>query len=218
MKIAIASYAIGKEYLDVVSPALENQKKYCQKQRYDYLFAGEEIYDPSRPPAWSKILWMQKVLKNYDYVFWMDADALIAEQSIRIEDFFKDYIGTEKFIVLTRDACKNINTGVFLLKNCEWSHKLLKLIWEQEQFIKHGWWENAAFMHLYDINADVKKHTEVIENRKLPFNSYPHCGAYIKGDFIVHFAGIDNNLRKRYIKEFAEKKLITKNYNKQNLS
>lgn len=49
-------------------------KTNMQKNMAMVLFIYHNILDANRPAAWSKILAIQNHLKNYDWIFWSDAD------------------------------------------------------------------------------------------------------------------------------------------------
>ena len=190
MKIAVVSLAYGKAYSACLKPMIERNRQYCETQGYDFILGGDSIVDKSRPISWSKILVIQKVLADYDWILWVDADAAVMNHSIRIDHLFKEFLDREKYLILTKDGAKNINFGVFLLKNIKWSFELLKLIWDQKQFINHKWWENRALIHLYFNNLNVKAYTHLITDNGLRFNCFPHFNDYKEGDFIIHFAGL----------------------------
>ncbi len=123
-----------------------NKEKYCEKHGYDlYTFGRFTKLNPN----WDKSLAMLEVMKNnYDYVMWMDADAVFINDDIRIEDIIdKNYSFHICFdpaingnnIELTdfkgllsmppcfrkMDLYKIINCGVFICKNDAYCKKLM---------------------------------------------------------------------------------------------
>ena len=64
-----------------------NKERYCKKHGYK-LFDESNSLDTSRPPSWSKILAVRRLLtqEDCDWVFWMDADTVIMNSEKRIED------------------------------------------------------------------------------------------------------------------------------------
>lgn len=196
MKFALVSLVVGEAYSKAVSLATKSKREYCKLHGYDFILEdGTNMPHTDRPIPWLKIPLIRGVLPNYDYVFWSDGDAMVVNYRTRFEDMFRDFLYSDKHMVITRDAAGNMNMGNFLLRNCSWSVSLLDKIWEQEQFIDHPWWENAAFIHLMETRAliedrSIADRVAVVSNRDYPFNSYPHLNDYKEGDFIVHFAGV----------------------------
>jgi hypothetical protein len=84
------------------------------------VFTG--FLDDRLPPSWNKIVAVQSILAGTDWVFWMDADCVVhrpfdMKELTQCSAHFRpslDYNG--------------VNSGVFLLRNCAWSHEFLKTI------------------------------------------------------------------------------------------
>ena len=133
---------------------LKSMKRYAKENSFDIKLFNEIKSD--RPPAWNKILIMQKLLDlNYDFVFWIDSDALIVGD----EDISKEIVGGKDFYLVkhfikNRDAP---NTGVVLLRNSKWSRDFLKTVWDKKEYINHRWWENAAINHLLGFSEGVEE-------------------------------------------------------------
>lgn len=190
--IAVVTLAVGKDYEEAVAPGIENKRQYCEKHGYDFIFSNEWI-DLSRPIPWSKIKLLQEVLKNenYKWIFWTDADAIIMNHGIKLEDIIDDQFD----FIITHD-CHTYNSGNFLLKNSEWSKLFLEKIYAHEESIHHAWWENHAIIEEIQNDTEVQKKTKVVPQRIM--NSYsseiisfpmnPIKEIYKEGDFIIHFA------------------------------
>jgi len=190
MDIAVVTLVAGKEYSKAVRLATKSKEDYSKIHGYDIIVGNDTDVDNSRPVAWSKIPLLRRLLPGYDFVFWSDADAMFVDYQRRLEEFFSGFIASDKMMVVTKDAKNHVNTGNFLLRNNLWSLSLLDEIWQQNQFINHGWWDNAAFIHLLGLHPRIAQKVAVVPNHHLPFNSYPHHNDYVEGDFIVHFAGV----------------------------
>ncbi|CAG8633136.1 3744_t:CDS:2, partial [Scutellospora calospora] len=110
----------------------DNKRRYAKKHGYSFVPRSEEYYQQiykEREKVWRKIDVIEKVLPHYDWVFWLDMDAVIANQNISIEQLFEKFkkkVGKGRFndinfvIVRPRNDVM-INAGVFLIKNSEWS-------------------------------------------------------------------------------------------------
>ncbi|MDD4734566.1 MAG: DUF273 domain-containing protein [Kiritimatiellae bacterium] len=192
-RIAMLTLCTGNFYRDAMAPGLRSKEEYCRHHGYDLFIGGEEILDTGRPPSWSKIQLIKKYLPNYDYVFFSDADVVIINGAIKLHDLIREHMGHKSFM-LTRDAKNNLNMGNFFVKRCSWSFEFMDRLYAQTEFIDHPWWENKAFIHLYESDKNVRKHTRVIMEHNL-FNSYldpadPYnlC-RFPSRDFLIHLAG-----------------------------
>jgi hypothetical protein len=165
---------------------LTNPSKEAYCKRWGYQFeCFEGTLDDTRPPAWSKIRHVLNLLDRYDWVFWLDADALIMNQERPVEDLLDD--GYNMILVkhpgLDRFGNLHLNTGSFFIKSDDWSRSLLKEVYAQAQFTDHPFWEQEAFMSLYRERPDLRERIKVeIQARK--FNSI--ANSYAKGDFVFH--------------------------------
>lgn len=176
----IALLTLYDEYYAAIGEiSSRNKHKYATKHGYSFLCECIP-FDMTKPTPWKKIEAIRRYLPNYDYVFWTDADSLIMNDTIRLENFIEDNWD----LIVTRDY-NNLNTGNFFIRNSNWSLKFLEKVDAQEQFIQHPWWEQAAIIYLIDIDNENEKHINYISQRTI--NSY--IENYQEGDFIIHFAG-----------------------------
>jgi len=187
-KIGICTMAIGEEYKEIVKYGQKTIKKYTEIHNYGF-HDDDNLYDKKRSPAWSKILLLSKYMKTeYDYVIWIDADTIIMSPNVKIEDIIECHMDGND--ILVAQDCKLINTGVIIIKNTEWSRKFIDLIYDQEQFIEHGNWEQAAFIDLLQNNiSNSSKHVKVLNlSEQNLINSY-HYSFFYNDCFILHFPG-----------------------------
>lgn len=185
--IIVCTMALGEKYKHIVRYGQKRLKSYCEKYEYD--FTDEELYDDSRPPAWSKVRLIQKCLQNdkHDYVVWIDADTLIMNDEITISSLI-DKLANNKDITMAQDWV-SINSGVMFIKNTEWSKMFFKELYDQTDFINHNNWEQSALIHMYDNNMfDSRDHINVLPlDKQTLINSY--WFNYHVGDFLLHFPG-----------------------------
>ncbi len=192
--IALLSIATGSEFRASLSSCIKSHEQYCKKNNYLYVHHVEYDYK-GRPAPWGKILAISQCLADnpeIEYIFWADADTLITNPFFKIEILCRKLDRSNRCMLFAVDGGGNLNTGVFLIKRNETTNVILDLIWKQEQFINHQWWENAALMALYPYIFQALLVTR--ENNL--FNSYlTGESPWQFGDFILHFAGLDNNSR-----------------------
>lgn len=176
--IAIASLAIGDEFRKVTTYSTVSKILYCARHHYD-LVMDESVYDPSRPRAWSKIKLLQKYLHAYETLVWMDSDLYIMNEEIPLTNFgFDD-------MLVSRDWTM-INTGVWFMKDTPFTNFFLGYIYDQNECIEHGNWEQTAFIKGYDENVmDAQSRIQVVYHTD--FNAYWFNFRW--GYFIIHFPG-----------------------------
>jgi len=196
MSLTIITLAIGEDYRKSLKKALESKRSYAEKHGYKYLEFGEEMWDRTRPIAWSKVPIILKVLNSLpegSLVWQSDADVMITNQALRIEDHVQHLLPSEKDMLLIYDACHHINSGNILMRNTEWCRDFWRRVNERTDCTYHIWWENMAIIHLLEENSEDKKKIE-ISNQHKRFNAYVMGidgeSLWEPGDFLVHFAGI----------------------------
>lgn len=171
-----------------------NKEAYCRSHGYTFR-CRTDGFDPTRPPAWSKVLFLLEELGESDWVFWTDADSLIMNSAMQLGWFLDETAD----LVLSRDRINGINTGCFFVKNSTWARAFLQRVYQQEQFSHHPWWENAAVMALYAQDPECRRHISLVPNKL--FNAYLTDDSYAKGDFLLHFPGL--NAREVFMKNYA---------------
>ena len=231
-KICLVSH-FTKNLLEVGNLSIQNKKEYCDKHGYDFIYENSRM--SKRHPAWDKIKLLIKLIndksKNYDYFIWMDNDAFINNSQIRFDILCSNY-DQKNLIICSEsvfgnmeylnsnldynilDNLKIINTGVFILKNNEWSKNLLQEIWNTKsntnigidgshidvgdhEFSYEYWPFEQGPFHI--CLSERNKNDYKILNNKIMNCFY---GDSSKKDFICHFVGNGSNLKliENYIK------------------
>jgi len=113
-----------------------NKQSYCSKHGY-HLFDESMSLDTSRPPSWSKIPAVRRLLteEDCDWVFWMDADTVIMNSEKRIEDFLPKNPGID-LLVVNEEKGLSWNAGAWLIRNTPWSLEFLDHWWNMKDFVK----------------------------------------------------------------------------------
>ncbi len=195
-EITILTLAIGADFVKSLDKALGSKRSYAEKQGYTYIQGGEEFWDRSRPIPWSKIPFVLSTLSTLPdgaLVWLSDADVLITNPNLRIEDQMVALLPAEKDLLMCIDACGHINSGNVLMRNSPWLRDYWRRVGEQTDLLYHIWWENAAMIKLLETVPNDLAHTE-ITNQHRRFNAYlrglPGQPLWEQGDFLVHFAGV----------------------------
>lgn len=126
--------AVGEWGDDVMKQVLNNRHTYANLHGYDIINANTLI-DPSRPVAWSKILAIQYHLPNYDYVMYIDMDAVIMQPSITVESLIYATKESAEADIVIQSDWNGANTGIWMAKNTAWTKEFLQLAWDQKQLV-----------------------------------------------------------------------------------
>jgi hypothetical protein len=192
----ILTLAIGEDFCKSLAPALESKRAYAERHGYTYIQAGEEFWDRERPIPWSKVGFVLKTLTEFPegtLFFLSDADVMITNPTLRLEEHVAPLLPDSKDLLITIDACGHLNSGNMLMRNSPWLRDWWRRVGEQTDLLYHIWWENAAMIRILEtVPADMAK-TEVTSQHWL-FNAYlrgiPGEKLWTPDCFLVHFAGV----------------------------
>ena len=194
--LTIITLAIGADYKKGLKKALESKRKYAEKHGYKYIEANEEAWDRTRPVAWSKVILLLKILETLpkgELVWLSDADVLITNMDLKVEEHVLPLLPPEKDLLFIYDACHHLNSGNLLMRNSEWLRDYWVRVNQRTEFTYHIWWENMAMIKIMEENKEDQKKIQVTNQHKR-FNAYimglPNEPLWEQGDFLVHFAGI----------------------------
>ncbi|CAE8686110.1 unnamed protein product [Polarella glacialis] len=194
--------------------ALENQK-YAQRWGYGFHVFDHPI-DQTRVPHWSKLYALQMFLADYDFLFWIDADAVFFDHSRRLEEVF-DLSGQPDANIWAQDIWPDypslareelVDTGTFLLRNSDWTRQFLIELYyfpQCEQYL--NWTEQYCFTLAYKADLMCLSErlvilpTPHINHHLIPPPEEPH------GLFILHLAGRSSKARHRHFRQLHEGRL-----------
>jgi len=204
----ILTLAIGVDYRKSLKKALDSKRIYANKHGYKYIEANEESWDRTRPVAWSKVdlvLTHLNKLPDGELVWLSDADVLITNMDLKVEDHVLPLLPEDKDLLFIYDACHHLNSGNVLMRNSPWLRDFWTRVNNRTEFTYHIWWENMAMIKIMEENKKDQNKIQVTNKHKL-FNAYimglPNEPLWEQGDFLVHFAGIyDSDKMSRFIEE-----------------
>ena len=117
-----------------------NHHEYANKHGYSYIkkIVNNDDYQ-NWHPTWIKIDVLKTYLPLFEYLVWIDADAVFVNQDVKIEDLISDDIDLilPKLEVdkISGNMWTHTSTGLMVWKNSEWSNNILNLLWnEPKQF------------------------------------------------------------------------------------
>ena len=194
--LTILTLAIGVDYRKSLAKALNSKRVYAEKHSYTYVEGGEEWWDRTRPIAWSKVPFLMDQLQRLpegSLVWLSDADVLITNLTLKVEDHVMPFLPDDKDMLLVFDACKHLNSGNILMRNTAWTRDFWRKVNERTDCTYHIWWENMAIIKLIEETSEYMQKIQYTTQHKL-FNAYlmglPDEPLWEPGDFLVHFAGV----------------------------
>lgn len=192
MKIAVVT-SYDNNFLGVANVVMPRWRNYCKKQGYTFI---EKVNCGSgRHPVWDKVYFTHQILPNYDYVLYLDADTLLTNPDIKIEDFIA--LHPDKDLLIS-DDCHGLNVGVFIIKNTKWSLDYLEQVWNIERWINGILGEQIAMREILGYNS-----TNVVYVEQKLFNAYKYeiydkvfpSGQWNEKSFLLHLPGYPNDKR-----------------------
>ena len=191
----------------VLAQALRTFVPYAERHGYELRVGDGE--SGGRPAAWGKVLFLQRLLKEFDEVLWLDADIAIVDQSEDIarvvppdafQAFVETKIGAELYV----------NSGVWLLRADERTFDFLQAVWDSTDYIDHIWWENAPIVLMLGYNLEARPPRLATSwsagTHLLPqeWNLQEHKQG-LRGARVRHYSARSNARRVRWIRADADR-------------
>lgn len=143
--------------------------------RYGFDIHIERNLKCDRPAAWTKVILLQSLLdQDYDFILWVDADALFVRFT---HDIRNEIVNGKDLFLVCHKIRKPIqpgawlgldvpNTGVMLLRNGDWSRWFLNALWDRVEYVNHQFWENAAALEVmgYHFVVDGSKRNDPVKS------------------------------------------------------
>lgn len=157
-------YFPGKIALPVV-------RAYCVRWGY-ILHAYDHSLSRQFPPAWSKIIALQRIMSTAntgDWLTWIDADVLILRPAVPLDKFSsKDHN-----LIFSADM-NGLCSGFFLIRACPEMRGFLLVLWEN--YTSEWPWEQAAMKLALSSAVEVERQVayipeSVVQNPISEFNS-----------------------------------------------
>lgn len=178
--------------------AAMNKRKFALRHGHSFVARSAEFAQQrGRKTVWGKVDAVEKVLPKYDWIFWMDMDAVIMNQEHSLFELLDDLRGRypggpEAFdtnvdlIAAKPRGDPMLNAGVFFLRNSPWSMQFLRDVQGvTEWYNKGSSYEQGAMWQVMGLEQNAP-HVFLLDGDDHTFNTFPK--RYQPGDFIVHFA------------------------------
>ena len=151
---AIATMATGPA-AKLFAEAWPELSAYADRHGYDVVIGGA-FEAAGRPPAWGKVQILLRLLDTFDLVVWLDADTLIINRGVDIATVLPgDAWQGFSVVPCNGDEGDSPCMGVWALRRSDDARRFLQAVWEQEDLIRHPWWEQAAVMRLTGWTLDL---------------------------------------------------------------
>jgi hypothetical protein len=186
--------------------SFEINQRYCLKNNIDIIKSNTNSYN-NRTSHWERLPLIIKHLPNYDYIIWIDADAIFYEDSPNIESIINQHLDKDFIFSMDRPPLTNINTGVFIVKNTEYSRIFLEKWGYDEDIYKTNphplWFDQGCFIHMWNNNLlDIKSHSHVCNFNVLQSFHFTETNPH---PIVFHSAGGDYKSKHKSIQSYYEK-------------
>jgi hypothetical protein len=218
-------------YRAVGAKSEKNIIKYANYFNFDYEFKKTNKFE--RHFYWLKIKMMIDNLENskHDFYLWLDSDTFFCKY-----ENILDHVNMKKHIFVHNSFFKSThktkykfvnyltwapNTGVLLVRNTKWSLNFFKDVWNKKRYLNHFWGDNAAFMDVLGLKAEISKISDnhitkdVLNNffflsglwNSMPKINYKNpenneVSNFYFDPIIIHLAGIRNRDRLKFISQY----------------
>jgi len=225
--LVLTGYDTNKSFKEIGLLSAHNKYEYAMKNNYSFLCQRSyKGYD--RPISWFKIKQIIDLLDNYDWIFWTDADSVITNFNIKIEDFIETTYERKETLFISPQATpveirlpelKEQNyiiaqdnyspcMGEFIIRSCDWSKNFFSQIYKQIQFMDDPIWDNRGQDFLMFNNPEILEYCKFVPKKKINAFYKTSQGESLDwehGDFLCHFPATEPERRLRYTKELLEK-------------
>ena len=115
--------------------------------QHDMDFAEHADIKISKPISWIKIdLALEKFASGYEYLFWVDTDAIICRFDEDIRGVLRDDADIYFALENIGSNRNRLNAGVWVMRNSDTVIRFLKEIQKLDKYLHHKWWEQAAII------------------------------------------------------------------------
>ena len=207
MKVCVVTFYDNniKIFGDITS---EINRRYCKRYNIDFKVNKKRTYRIKKP-HWEKIPTILDYIIEYDYIIWIDADAVFYYDADNIIDLINQHKNVD-FIFSNDINNTNINSGFFITKNTNYSIHLLNLWANNKQIYKYSlkskWEDQAGLQYIFRKNImDIKNHCVIYNYGYLQHFNYNKIDK-LENTYVLHLAGRgrNKNLRAQIFKKYLE--------------
>ena len=187
MKILVLSANIGDLwYAKHTEPIVT---EWCSRNKYDFITETRIPHElEDRHITWCKIIFLLKHIKlqKYEWILWLDADAVPMDMDYDIHDIIAQFPDSE--LIIGGNICnKNstirveLNSGIMLVKISDWTQKFFELIMSNvyyDIYKTQYWHEQSAIERAIDDfkSMNTKSKVKILLNPTLSYNYSNYLG------------------------------------------
>lgn len=196
----------GSNYDGIAAITVPVMKQYCEK--HGYRFMDLILYGTGNEYAYKKIALMVDLLedKEIEAIFYIDADALPTNHTIKVEQFIDD-----KHSFFITEHLEELNGGSLIVKNTEAAKMILKTI----LLLKNDFDNEQNVINFCRTDVLFERAMKVLPHPSINsfnYELYPECpnirqreqGHWHKGDFIFHAPGLSISKREEVLNNIKE--------------
>jgi len=149
-----------------------NHHEYSNKHGYSYvkkIVNNDDYLDWH--PTWIKIDVIKTYLPIFEYLVWIDSDAVFYNQDIKIEDFIEEdvdlIIPKLEMDRLSGNVWTHTTTGFMIWKNTEWSRNLLNKLWDQPNNYRFDFFHEQSRLDELLVDYFKMEGGEIILNKTI---------------------------------------------------
>lgn len=173
-------------------------KQYCAKYNLELIVSNTHSYS-NRHPAWERLPFLLNNILNYDYLIWIDADAFFYNDVNNICDIITQH-ADYNFIFSNDIGDNNINTGIFIVKNNQYSIDFLtKWAYDEELYNNNpypAWWDQGVLIDMYNKNIlQIQTNSIRLSYGILQHFDEHELNTFPNKPYVYHLAGKDAGVR-----------------------
>lgn len=185
-------------FKDVAAITIPNLYQYARKHGYDI---HESFGHPIRRGViWDRFAIMPENAGDADWLIHMDADVLITNRHIRLEELIDPAFGIIMANCTCEDYALRLNDGVAIFKNCDEVRATMQEIFNDpvENNARYGqdvlqrMKDDGQLTHLLKLERQKAMNSFLYTEYNMPPTTLGH---WTPGDFVLHLPGVDNKRR-----------------------
>tara|TARA_R110000772_G_scaffold4096_6_gene14516 strand:- start:1230 stop:1871 length:642 start_codon:yes stop_codon:yes gene_type:complete len=189
-------------------PMWRHLQEYCCKYNYKCILESK-VLDQKRAPSWSKILLLQREMKNnpdVDVLVWVDDDIIITNKNIDFQELIKPYDFSH--LLISEDVVWSpFNCGILVVKNNQETYDYFTEIYnlgeQMPEKLFGGLWEQDVMVHHRRYCSSNDKLIRLIPHNIIQSfyrdHDLPEDKKWKKGHFSAHITGmpLDRRIKMR---------------------
>jgi len=173
--------------------AISEFYQYCKIHNYT-MFLNTQKYDTETSVFYMKLHVVKEAIirglktHEFDWIFWIDSDIMLANPNIKLETFLPPLINDEIHLIISKDD-NGLNAGIFFLRVHTWSLSFMMrssvyTYYNKPRLLFYS--DQASMNNVLVENESDKEHYILVPQKW--FNMY--LNKVEPGYFLIHFAGI----------------------------